>query len=72
MNNMLNFNRDYYSIWDEAESNCNYLDIAESKDIYYLYMEYIVLMKYDCLPNGKLGFGKSKDRSIIMFSKNTT
>ena len=64
LDNSLNYNRNYDTIFDEVKSNCNYLDVTERMDI--------ALSTYDCLPNGKLGFGKREGSNIIFyFSKKT-
>ena len=45
-------NKNYYNnIFDKAKSNCDFVDIVESK-------AGRVYSTYDCMPNGKLGFAK--------------
>ena len=53
------YNENYDNIFDEVKSNCDYLDISERKNI--------AFSTYDCLPNGKLGFGKRKGINIIHY-----
>ena len=57
--NTWNKNYDYNDIFNKVKSNCNYVDITERKDI--------AFSTYDCLPNGKLGFGKSEGTNIIHY-----
>tara|TARA_Y100000385_G_scaffold239267_1_gene254598 strand:+ start:212 stop:691 length:480 start_codon:yes stop_codon:yes gene_type:complete len=59
MDNVLNYNNDYDNIFDKAKSNCDYVDVTERKDI--------AFSTYDCLPNGKLGFGKNEGTNIIHY-----
>ena len=53
------YNENYDNIFDEVKSNCDYVDISERKNI--------AFSTYDCLPNGKSGFGKRKGTNIIHY-----
>ena len=57
--NAWNYNNDYNVIFDKAKSNCDFLDVTNRKDI--------AFSTYDCLPNGKLGFGKNEGANFIHY-----
>ena len=53
------YNENYDNVFDKVKSNCDYVDISERKDI--------AFSTYDCLPNGKLGFGKNEGANFIHY-----
>ena len=57
--NYFDYNNDYNDIFDKVKSNCDYIDVTNRKDI--------AFSTYDCLPNGKLGFGKSEGTNFIHY-----